>query len=381
MYDFSEVYDPISIPGVLSGTLYRNVRYIGPGETPWARLADLIRGTSLHRTTVVEAISRGEIRARRDDQGRWHIPVTTFASWLMKTYKYQASTLTDNNGRNWTRTELTTLAGPSSHAEAARMLGRSRTAIRVRRCRERKKMMSKEVPVEIKISLRAPIVAVGLIHLDGLLAQVATRIRLGDAFWADNGNVQGEALRAKSKVSARLPISRSVHNGVTVHRASAAHFKTDKVATARWRKRWPEEHEELIDFGRFKPQIQHKFGPYRAYDMPVVYRVASEVYFWAVGHPVKLQAWLELLGHIGKKASQGFGEIRSVEVKEVDHEWSLFRGQGAAKQPTRAIPVSFLAGDPRPGRRVELAGFRPPYWEPNNQEPCIVPHHTLLEGD
>ncbi len=231
--------------------------------------------------------------------------------------------------------------------------------------------------LEILVKLRAPAVASGLIHLDALLAAACTAEGLQDQYWTQRSQVTGEALRAHT-AARRLPLSRKTTNGFTIHRASAAHFVgADGLAVARWFKRWDDAHDDMVDFGRNKAQVRVSFGAYISYAMPMPYHTSLEMVFWAQGSATPIGELLHALGYIGKKTSQGYGEIADVQIKRVAEDWSMFRG--ASGVPTRAIPVEMGHGVAQ-GVPQQLTGWRPPYWEPDNQTLCWVPPQATIGG-
>ena len=72
---------------------------------------------------------------------------------------------------------------------------------------------------------------------------------------------------------------------------------------------------------------------------------------------------------IGKKCSQGFGQINKIVVDPTNHEWGVVRGG----VPMRPIPVS-AAGEFGLSGGVEMwFAYRPPYWHRKNLAMCVMP--------
>lgn len=68
----------------------------------------------------------------------------------------------------------------------------------------------------------------------------------------------------------------------------------------------------------------------------------AQVEFHAVGNPELIQWLLESLGFIGLANKQGFGEISSVWIEEIEHDLSWFDEEGKL---ARILPVSHLESD------------------------------------
>lgn len=241
-------------------------------------------------------------------------------------------------------------------------------------------MSSSDKSLEIRVLMRGPVVASGLIHLDALLAAACTQEGMGDAYFEDRSHMCGDKLRG-NKTSLRIPLARKEAGGVMIFRASAAHFVgPDNLEVTRWYKRWDEELDDLVDFQGRKVQVQHKYGKYRGYAMSIFYHTSLEMVFWACGRPRRIEELLWALGYIGKKTSQGFGEIRDVQVTRLLRSQDRSMFAEASGIPTRAIPVC-MGHRVRPGTICGLHGYRTPYWEATNQVECWLPPMVFEGGD
>jgi CRISPR type IV-associated protein Csf3 len=135
----------------------------------------------------------------------------------------------------------------------------------------------------------------------------------------------------------------------------------------RWKKRWEDEFDDMVDFGSRKQVIDHKKEHFKSYDMPVVLRSTRELVFYARGVGEEIERLLKTyLTHMGKKGSQGYGRIRSVAVRPCAEDWSVWRDG----KPMRAIPLE-MAGETE-GLRQIFCGYRPPYYLPEHQCLCVA---------
>ena len=132
-----------------------------------------------------------------------------------------------------------------------------------------------------------------------------------------------------------------------------------KEGTDHWNKRFDQSLADLVDFQSKRGKVIVEQGAYKAYHMPVWYRHALSVSWYAVGDIGWVREMLGTVTHLGKKTSQGWGAVKKWAVEPWHADWSVWKNG----QLTRAIPEEG-------GIRV---GIRPSYWAAKNQVPCRVP--------
>lgn len=136
--------------------------------------------------------------------------------------------------------------------------------------------------------------------------------------------------------------------------------------TGSWKKRWDNRHEHLTDFGKKVRKVRSNAGEYKAYDMPIVLQNIKDVWFFFASENIERVRYLVAnhLWGIGKKTSQGYGEIDSFEITEIDNNPFL-------ETVLRPIPVNQTDLSNLQNLSVKLMGYRPPYWLPENQTFCL----------
>lgn len=95
--------------------------------------------------------------------------------------------------------------------------------------------------------------------------------------------------------------------------------------------------------------------------------VAEKAFWYCTGDEDRIAELLSRVFFIGKKRSQGFGEVLRWEIDESDCD-GLTDNHG---NPLRPIPVSRLEG--RKDLVVVDAAWKPAYWEPKNRAACYAP--------
>lgn len=134
--------------------------------------------------------------------------------------------------------------------------------------------------------------------------------------------------------------------------------------TGSWKKRWANEHDHLTDFSGKKRKIRTSAGEFKAYNMPIVLNRIKEVWFYFESDNVAMVK--KLLSHlwgIGKKTSQGYGEIGGFAIEEID--FNPFEGK-----VIRPVPAKVEDLKQSGTLSVRMMGYKPPYWLPENQGFC-----------
>jgi CRISPR type IV-associated protein Csf3 len=134
-------------------------------------------------------------------------------------------------------------------------------------------------------------------------------------------------------------------------------------STDYWNKRFDSAQSELVNFASKRGKVLIEQGRYKAYHMPVFIRHALEVCWYVVADGDALARLLPFMTHVGKKTSQGWGEVLKWSIEPWHADWSIFDDSGRLM---RAIPADGQPGD------MLYCGYRPSYWLPCNQAMCRV---------
>lgn len=143
--------------------------------------------------------------------------------------------------------------------------------------------------------------------------------------------------------------------------------------TDHWNKRFDSALADLLDFGKRRGKVIIEQGKYKAYHMPVFYRVARSVCWYCVGDKAEIKMLLSTLTHIGKKASQGWGRV-AWTVESWHSDWSVWRDGELMRgipQPD-ALALIQEHGKFTPFNIVNY-GLRPSYYRRENQRMLAVP--------
>lgn len=164
----------------------------------------------------------------------------------------------------------------------------------------------------------------------------------------------------------QMPIARKMLNGQWYWAVSSPHYIENHQQTTRFRKRW--DYQELhLDWGKKRAKVNGSEGHFKAYDKPRYDREMQTIHWFAVGDRDRILELLQPVTNLGKKRSQGCGQVHKWEVLPFEHDWHLWRGDKLA----RPMPVGMI---PQP-QSINMMqwGWRPPTWLAANKSMCFMP--------
>lgn len=137
-----------------------------------------------------------------------------------------------------------------------------------------------------------------------------------------------------------------------------------------WNKRFDQGFAYLVDFQGRRGKVIIEQGRYKAYHMPVFYRVTDKIEWYCVGDRECIEVLLSTVTHVGKKRVQGWGRVIRWEIEPWPEDWSVWRDG----KLTRGVPAGDVAGK---GMFDFLHyGLRPGYYRIQNQMLLAMPGIT-----
>lgn len=215
-------------------------------------------------------------------------------------------------------------------------------------------------PLRIRAYLQTGVISDAYLPLDAMLYHVVHREALG----AQNLTVPGRSVSFEDGGSGkRMPFRRSHKNRRHwSYRCSFAQWPAHTVeAKDHWSCRFDAQFSDLVDFQGKRGKVSQASGRYKGYRMPVFYRHALYVEWYAVADRSEMERLLPFCTHLGKKYAQGWGAVLRWQVDAWPEDWSE---TGPGGRLMRAVYD--------PAGRIRY-GLRPSYWKPENQFPCRLP--------
>lgn len=215
---------------------------------------------------------------------------------------------------------------------------------------------------KIIFKLATPVSFIDIPTFDGILSYAFAREKLKGQGFAQKLNITKEELLDFSE----MPI---VMHEKGYFMASRMFWDETKAVehTQRWRKRWANQHDEIADFGKQIRKVRINAGAFKSYDMPLRVVAIDKVWFYFQSESMQevnrlVRKWIYFLG---KKRSQGYGEISFFNIEKADFDFSKM---------FRPIPAESFEIDLQKFEKIEIryCAWKPPYWLPENFAQCVV---------
>lgn len=212
--------------------------------------------------------------------------------------------------------------------------------------------------------MSAPIATTGIILLDGILSAAIAKDLLKDEYYAGE-NICGTKEQIDEMLSPILDRKQGVY-------CASAGFGDNKEFITSWCKRWDNNHDDMVTGFKGKVRIDDGAGYFKSYHMPLVVKSYKTITFYVRGDMSKIKELLEnYIFYLGKKATQGFGQIRKWEFEEIEENWSLWKDN----KPMRPIPGRECLNWLKSNRECNIQehALIPPYWRQDYRELCVFP--------
>lgn len=224
-------------------------------------------------------------------------------------------------------------------------------------------------PLRVTAWLRTNVISDEYLPLDGIIRDAAMFYHHG----FKPVSFPGGELRNPNLPTKSMPLEKRVRGGIYYYACSFAHPQPWWIAEGidYWNKRFDFNLSNLINFQGKRGTVNTQSARYRAYHMPVYYRVARKIEWFCFGNKDMIKKYLALVTNIGKKRSQGWGRVAKWEVEYWPEDWSEMKDG----KPMRALPAQEFEG--QEGFKFRNYAVRPPYYTVGHYKPnqmlCIVP--------
>lgn len=188
----------------------------------------------------------------------------------------------------------------------------------------------------------------GLIHLDGILSH---------AWLLENApHILEVDYDPNNTIDVKIPINKEQD----WYKVSFAFFDVLNKGLKYFHKRFDLNHaENFVDFGNKSGIINIKSDKYKNYRVPLLKVLTDKVWWCCDGDRDKIEGLLTHVTHIGKKTSQGFGEVEKWIIEEADEDLTM----------VRAIP--------KEGGNI-YTSYKPPYFYYKNFKECDLLYDSRL---
>lgn len=215
-------------------------------------------------------------------------------------------------------------------------------------------------PLCVTAELRTPVACYETVMLDAILATVnLEELRRRHLIPGAYQDVERGAQAAGQALDIPLPLARLDWPEASVWCASIGFFQHSTESVQVWHKRF--EDDDRIRYRSKHPattKVPLASGHFRSYAMPLVIRSAPTLRWWVRGYQPAIERLLSAVSHVGKKISQGYGEVRRWRIEPCAEDWSVVR-EGRVMRP---VPRALAEARGWIGTRRWMP-VRPPYWD------------------
>lgn len=219
--------------------------------------------------------------------------------------------------------------------------------------------------------LGSPLCAIDNIILDSIISAAMFKDSLKDDYYSSS-NKYG----TKEQVDNMLSLILDKQYGVY---CTSYGFGNDRETISSWSKRFDVKNDDLIKFTRkAKHRVDLGAGYFKNYHIPVVLKSVKTLTFYVRGDMERIKYLLEnYIFYIGKKPSQGYGEIVRWEFKEIEENISVLNKEN---KNMRNIPYNEICNILEENTNkskdftfnLKKMPIIPPYWRPDYKEICVV---------
>ena len=210
--------------------------------------------------------------------------------------------------------------------------------------------------------MATPIAAINNITLDSIISFAKAKEILEDEIF--NGkNICGTEEEIRNMLDPILDKKMGVY-------CTSCGMGDNKEFVTSWSKRWDDKHDDIVTGFKGKARVDTGAGHFKNYHMPLVVKSYKIISFYVRGDMEEIKRLLETYVYfLGKKGSQGFGQILRWEFEEIKENYSLFKDG----MIMRSIPCKELDLKEFTEVNIERVPVIPPYWRNDCRELCFLP--------
>jgi len=210
--------------------------------------------------------------------------------------------------------------------------------------------------------MKSPIATIDPIILDAILSAAKAKEILQEEFYS-GGNKYG----TKEMIEGMLDPILDKKYGVY---CTSIGIGDNRESVSSWAKRWDDKDEDFIKFkSKGKQRVDAGAGHFKNYHMPLVTKSYKTITFYVRGNLEEIERLLKnYIFYLGKKSSQGFGQIKEWEFLGIEQDYSIWKNE----KPMRPIPAD-KCKEIIKEFTIRQHPVIPPYWRKDNMELCVVP--------
>jgi len=209
--------------------------------------------------------------------------------------------------------------------------------------------------------MKTPVVTMDNIILDSIISAAKAKEILQEQFYTGK-NICGTIEEVKSMLDNIIDVDKGVY-------CTSIGFGNTRESVSSWSKRWDSNNDEMVQF-KNKKRVDIGRGFYKNYHMPLITKSYKTITFYVRGDMKEIKRLLETYIHyLGKKGSQGYGQIKEWEFEEIENNYSVIKNNEIMRPiPAKQEKIDFNIDE----LEIRQHAIVPPYWR-DEKELCIMP--------
>lgn len=222
-------------------------------------------------------------------------------------------------------------------------------------------------PLKIVFNIASPLYLTSpWLHFDSILSYLCFRDALGDLFYI----LPTDEIIDTSQMDLPLKKTNDVYHASIGIYDNIYTLKTDKVY-----KRFTDKETYHLTRKQQKGRIKINQGHFKDFIILLPTVITDKITFYCNGDKKEITRLLSHLHNIGKKSSIGGGRIHSINITEIEEDYSFFKDN----QVMRTIPVTMKLPLVE-GMTFQQATYKPPYWDKKEKVMCYVPPNQIKQN-
>lgn len=216
---------------------------------------------------------------------------------------------------------------------------------------------------KVTTHMATPIATIGYIILDSVISAAIAKDKVKDEYYA-GANICGTKEQIDEWLGEVLDKKQGVY-------CTSIGIGENKEFVGTWAKRWDDRHDDIVTGFKGITRVDIGAGHFKNYHMPIVLKSYSRIEFYVRGNLEEVERLLNnYIFYLGKKGSQGYGQVRKWEFEEIEEDWSLWENG----KPMRPIPakecIYYIENN---NYNLQTYSTIPPYWRDDCRELCLMP--------
>lgn len=221
--------------------------------------------------------------------------------------------------------------------------------------------------LKVTADMRTPIATIEPIILDSIISAAKAKDILKDDYYQVN-NTHGDYELIRNTLDKILDRKSDVY-------CTSVGIGDSREFTGSWGKRWTNKDTDVIKWrGRGKKRVDTGRGRYKNYHMPIILKSYKKIVFYVRGDKKEIERLLNThISYLGKKGSQGYGQVNKWTVEEIEEDYSLWKDN----EPMRPIPIKhcneYIENNINEDINIQEHPVIPPYWREDYREMSVMP--------